>query len=893
VTTMNFSDVGRLPAAGDNVAIAGRRLEAGTRIVLPGIETVLSHTILEGHRFAVEPIAAGDMLLSWGLPFGVANRLISPGEYVTNPGMLEAMHGRSIDFELPEAPNFEDRVVPYLLDEATFSSAPALPRREDIPTFAGFDRGARGVGTRNHIVVLGTTSRTAAFARALADRCSDLPTSDRFDGVVAVAHTEGGGTKTPNNRDLLLRTLAGFVTHPNVGAALAIDYGSEAVPNHQLQSYLQDQDRTPGDMPLGFMTIDGPFDHMLVQAERQIRAWVDPVSSIQRTPCPAGELKLALQCGGSDAFSGVSGNPLAAWVARELIRCGGAANLAETDELIGAEPYVLDKVADIATAQKFLQMVERFKARAADHGTSAEGNPSGGNKYRGLYNIVLKSIGAAMKRHPEVRLDGCLDYAESIPAPGYYFMDSPGNDLESIAGQVASGCNLIYFVTGNGSITNFPFVPTVKLLTTTARYELLSEDMDVNAGAYQDGASMDDLGEALLDLSLRISSGQRSKGEAAGHSQVSIWRDWPRTSAEGLEQALAASEPDGEPMLLSLSETDEAPDVALHGYFGRAGFHLYRIALVMPTSLCSGQVARMAAERLQQNDSASGVRYCALVHTEGCGASSGSNEEIYSRSLIGYVTHPCVERAMLLEHGCEKTHNDYMRGCFEEAGVDASQFGYASVQLDGGIERSMQVIDEWFEQSQQPPSREYVTTLADLRLALLSGGEPGAGVALASARLAAWIVTAGGTVVVPEGDPLLEADEFTTRLGIQGAMKATLAHGQIATIPGFHIMEAPGRIWTENLTGLGASGVDLMLAHVDEHPLPGHPMIPLIQWTSSDRVAELYGADLDARAEGRSENWPAALVGLIEAMSRGDFKPLSLRGNADFQITRGLLGVSM
>ncbi|MBT7453274.1 MAG: altronate hydrolase, partial [Gemmatimonadetes bacterium] len=197
MTTMNFNDVGRLPAAGDNVAIAGRRLEAGTRIVLPETETVLSHTILEGHRFAVEPIAAGETLLSWGLPFGVASRRISPGEYVTNPGMLEAMHGRSIDFGLPETPNFEDRVVPYLLDEDTFSPAPALERREDIPTFTGFDRGPRGVGTRNHIVVLGTTSRTAAFARALADRCSDLPTSDRFDGVVAIAHTEGGGTKTP------------------------------------------------------------------------------------------------------------------------------------------------------------------------------------------------------------------------------------------------------------------------------------------------------------------------------------------------------------------------------------------------------------------------------------------------------------------------------------------------------------------------------------------------------------------------------------------------------------------------------------------------------------------------------------------------------------------------
>ena len=114
-------------------------------------------------------------------------------------------------------------------------------------------------------------------------------------------------------------------------------------------------------------------------------------------------------------------------------------------------------------------------ARAERHGASAEGNPSGGNNYRGLYNIALKSLGAARKKDPDVRLDEVLDYAQPMHERGYYFMDSPGNDLESIAGQVASGCNLILFITGNGSITNFPFVPTLKFVTTTGRFELLAE----------------------------------------------------------------------------------------------------------------------------------------------------------------------------------------------------------------------------------------------------------------------------------------------------------------------------------------------------------------------------------------------------------------------------------
>ena len=289
-------------------------------------------------------------------------------------------------------------------------------------------------------------------------------------------------------------------------------------------------------------------------ARQLINSWLESVNSLMRTEQSLENLKIALQCGGSDAFSGISGNPLAAYVAKEVIRYGGCANLAETDELIGSEAYVLQNVRDLKTARTFLDTIERFKERVSWHGHSAEGNPSGGNNFRGLYNIAIKSIGAAMKRHPDVCLDYVIDYSRLMEKPGYYFMDSPGNDLESIAGQVASGSNMIFFVTGNGSITNFPFVPTIKIVTTTGRYEMLTKDMDVNAGAYLDGTPMEELGEAMLDLTVDVASGEQSVGEKAGHSQVSLWRDWKQTGPVDLDPLLTESElKSGEPIPIETS----------------------------------------------------------------------------------------------------------------------------------------------------------------------------------------------------------------------------------------------------------------------------------------------------------------------------------------------------
>lgn len=899
----NFDDIARLPAPSDNVAIATCRLEANSEINCNGESFKLSHTILEGHRFAIKSIPIDEALLSWGLPFGFAISQIRPGDYVCNKKMIDSLSLRHLDFDLPAHPNFRDEIITYHLDEENFEPGALLSRYDDDRFFEGYERdGGRGVGTRNYIVVMGTTSRTSGFVNTLAGRMKEAAADyENIDSVIAVAHTEGGEGKTPNNLDMLLRTLAGFMVHPNVGAILAVDYGSESVTNRMLKDYLINQGYPIDHVTHQFLSIRGGFDTNLEKGGAIISGWLNQVDAMKRTEQPLSNVKIALQCGGSDAFSGVSGNPLAAYVAKEVIRYGGAANLAETDELMGAEHYVLKNVKDLDTASTFLDTIARFKERASWHGHSAEGNPSGGNNFRGLYNIAIKSIGAAMKRHPDVRLDHVIDYSQLMSEPGYYFMDSPGNDLESIAGQVASGANMIFFVTGNGSITNFPFVPTIKIVTTSERYSLLEKDMDVNAGAYLDGTSMEELGEETLDLMIDVASGERSVGERAGHSQVSLWRDWKQTAPTDLDSVAAVSEVrDGTSIAvkadtLAQSRTFRAIQVG--------GSHRSdQIGLILPTSLCSGQIAQMIANRLNDRELGrdKGIsRYVALAHTEGCGVSSGQTEEIYTRTLVGHLTHPTVGIGLLLEHGCEKTHNDHMLHALETNGIDSSRYGWASIQLDGGIEAVTQKVERWFEDAleEMPAPRHSDASLEHLRLGLTSIGKVAERVALSLARLTKEVVGAGGTVVAPANATFLTSLAYLEAVLEEQELRNTLAYGQAIGSAGLHVMETPTDHPVETLTGLGATGVDLVLAHIVGHPLQSHRMIPLIQATTDETTASIYADDLDTISSGDDwtpESFSSTMLDVILQVASRQYTPkLYGKGNTDFQFTRGLLGLSM
>ncbi len=910
----NFTAVARLPALGDNVAIATRTLEGGTCIRHNGQQFKLSHTILEGHRFAIQPILGTAPLLSWGLPFGFAIGSIAPGDYVCNQKMIDSLSIRNLPFVLPETPNFSDKMGSYVLDEVKFRSGKQVLYHSDDRDFLGYRRpGNRGVGTRNYVVIMGTTAHTSGFARRLADMCSEHAEAyPNVDGIVAVTHTEGGEDKTPNNIDILLRTLAGFTVHPNIGAILLVDYGTETVTNDMLKGYMEREGYALDDVVHHFYRLRGGFDVDLAGGAQIINRWLDSINSIPRTEESLRNLKIALQCGGSDAFSGISGNPLAAYVAKEVIRYGGCANLAETDELIGSEAYVLQNVRDLPTARAFLRAIEGFKERVSWHGHSAEGNPSGGNNFRGLYNIAIKSIGAAMKRHPDVCLDYVIKYSQLMERPGYYFMDSPGNDLESIAGQVASGSNMIFFVTGNGSITNFPFVPTIKIVTTTGRYEMLAKDMDVNAGAYIDGTPMEELGASTLDLTVNVASGEPSVGEKAGHSQVSLWRDWKQTGRVDLAPLLMESElRSGEPIPIETSSGGvNRPDLRFSALQTESGYRTDQLALILPTSLCSGQIAQMVADRCNAREigKKQGIsRFVALPHTEGCGVSSGRSEEIYTRTMIGHLTHPTVALGLLLEHGCEKTHNDHVRHEIQKLGIPPERYGWASVQLDGGIDTVISKVESWFSEELAHKSSVPIVDagLEHLCIAVTSTVKVSTEVSQSLMQLAYKVVAAGGTVVVPANAgwlpavscrqrPLIGTKKIATPTSPTEGRKSpaivpTLAYGQRVEKRGFHVMETPTDQPTETLTGLGAAGVALALSHIIGAPLQSHVMVPLIQVSTDPGTQANYGADLDLATVDVEK----VLALIVEVASRRYTPKLHRKGNINFQLTRGLLGISM
>lgn len=409
---------------------------------------------------------------------------------------------------------------------------------------------------------------------------------------------------------------------------------------------------------------------------------------------------------------------------------------------------------------------------------------------------------------------------------------------------------------------------------------------------------MDDLAGETFDLTLKIASGKRSVGERAGHSQVSLWRDWRLRGPEKV-RSVSTGVPDGKPITVSaMSYTEHS--IAFKALPGRWGPAADQIGLIVPTSLCSGQIARMMAERLNEGrlvDGGAVSRFVALPHTEGCGASAGENEEHFLRTLAGHLQHPFVREAMLLEHGCERTHNDLVSHYLQQQGIEPDRFGRASIQLDGGIEQVMDKVNAWFERrlTDESTKERLNAGMRAISLGILSVGCVTQPMASAMAGLAAGVVGAGGTVVLPTNASLLKSAHFRRSLGWRkGAPEASLEYGQVCRRPGLHIMSVPSAHMVEAVTGLGGSGVQVMVAQVGATPLQGHPMIPLIQVASeksacfSEDLDHIFGELDDSRSIEQ------VLASLVGETASGRFRPgLWGAGNTDFQLTRGLLGVSL
>jgi altronate hydrolase len=473
----------------DNIAIAKTDLPPGLILALEsGSQVPLRQPIPSGHKVALQEIAPGQAVRRYGQVIGHASQAILPGEHVH-------VHNLGVqDFQREPA---------FGVDVTTVTLVPENQRR----TFRGYRRADGRAGTRNYVAVISTVNCSAHVALQIARHFASeqLTTYPNVDGVIALTHTSG----CPLQYTLLQRTLAGVARHPNVGAYVLVGLGCET---NQVSTLMQDYGlEGPG---LVIQELGGL--RKTVQAGiAAIEELLPEVNQAQRTPQPLSGLTLALQCGGSDAWSGVTANPVLGLAADEVVHQGGAVVLAETPEIYGAEHLLTRRAVNPQVGQKLLAQVRWWGEYARKMGFVLDDNRSVGNQAGGLTTIYEKSLGAAAKAG-STPLNEVYDYAEQVTARGFVFMNSPGYDPVSVTGQVAGGCNLALFSTGRGSVLGSTPAPCIKISTNSQLYERMADDMDLDAGQVLEGADMEKVAAELLDLVVAVASGQPSKSEAQG-----------------------------------------------------------------------------------------------------------------------------------------------------------------------------------------------------------------------------------------------------------------------------------------------------------------------------------------------------------------------------------------
>jgi len=408
----------------------------------------------------------------------------------------------------------------------------------------------------------------------------------------------------------------------------------------------------------------------------------------------------------------------------------------------------------------------------------------------------------------------------------------------------------------------------------------------------------------------------RSVGEKAGHSQVSIWRNWSLTSKEKLQEF--SQIPDtysGKGFTPKPSESVNNNNVFNAIKVPSGDYVTNQIGLILPTSLCSGQIASQIAEKLNQELCGPDSKICiskfySLPHTEGCGSSGGWSESIYRRTILGHLVNPVVKYAVLLEHGCEKTHNAYMTQHMTNVmGLKSDDFGYASVQLDGGIEKVSEKVRQMFVDkllSVPVPLRE-PAPLKHLRVSFLT--PTGVQVQISNetasciAKLVQEITHAGGLVVIPQNSGFISSKTFLLELldmCNNQQVQPSLSYGQKPETSGFHIMQTLSDSWPECITGLGATGVEIMVTVLEGRqimrPTPAHPMIPLVRISipgdNPTRGIKEAMEETDLILTGDSKSWTQQSLQLLLDIASSTKQPKH-RENSDFQISRGPLGISM
>src|SRR6267143_2581869 len=380
---------------------------------------------------------------------------------------------------------------------------------------------ATGEPIRRYGQIIGfATSPIAPGQHVHTQNCGmgDFP---NVDGVVALTHKTGCGMTQDEPLTILRRTLGGYARHVNFSAVVVLGLGCEV---NQIGGLMQEQKLAGRLRAMDIQEVGGT--RKTVEAGVAfVREALTDANKVKREPVPASELTVALQCGGSDGYSGVSANPALGAASDLLVRHGGTVILSETPETYGAEHLLTRRAVSREVGEKLVALMRWWEAYTEREGAEMNANPSPGNKAGGLTTILEKSLGA-MAKAGSTNLVDVVNYAEAVTKNGFVFMDTPGYDPVAATGQVAGGANLVCFTTGRGSVFGCKPAPSIKLATNSPMFKRMEDDMDVNCGTILDGEeTVQQCGQRIFDLMLKTASGQPTKSESFdfGGAEFAPW----------------------------------------------------------------------------------------------------------------------------------------------------------------------------------------------------------------------------------------------------------------------------------------------------------------------------------------------------------------------------------
>jgi len=492
-----------VPMSGvDDVGLVVSDVSRGTPVRTAVGVVAAINDIPAGHKVAVRAVAAGAPVHKYGEVIGIAREDIPPGAHIHlhNLGVGQHTAGGAT-----------------IRGASAVWSPPAAPTREH---FLGYRRADGRAATRNYIAVLPTVNCSATVARMVAQtanaRYAGVP---GLDGVIALTHDLGCGmAEGTAGDDILRRTLRGYARHANIAAVLTISLGCEVNQPENIFG-----ENIPAET-LGIQDLGGTSATINAALDR-IAEMVSGVAALRREPIPVSELVLGLQCGGSDAYSGLTANPTLGVAADLLVAAGGRVILGETPEIYGAEHLLRNRAATPEVGRRIDELIVWWQEYTARNDAALDSNPSRGNKAGGITTIWEKSLGAVLKAGTSP-LNDVVGYAEPVTAAGLTFMDTPGYDPVSATGMAAGGANLLAFTTGRGSVFGSRPTPCLKISTTSGLYERMRGDMDFDAGPAMSRDDQIQYGVRLFEALVDMASGTPSKSEALGFGTEEIvpWR---------------------------------------------------------------------------------------------------------------------------------------------------------------------------------------------------------------------------------------------------------------------------------------------------------------------------------------------------------------------------------